>query len=793
MGGLGPVMAVRLSKCQNPVHGRQPERRGNEGMMLRLKATAVVTALTIFAAARAGAGTRAPGEGKPAAMIPAGTGIFEVDATTSPLPDLLEEGERQRLQALFQASPGPAYKIDSPLSPDDRTILASHKGERFFLDVRTGQMVPVAKPEKPVSVFSPFVWLDEDRVGFITLRKGDDKETRAVGASFDRRTGETILPEPRLELAASRLGDQKVLVMLSEDAGKLLVADTSNAKPMKMPGAPRMGGASGRATYSGFDPIPALVAMGLTEGTKLSVVDVRTGVSHAVFTIGPDVKILDVAFSRDGNWLSITSESLGDSMHRMFDGANLTEDEYKDSVGTLAPADNVFFQSNQVTVFDFGRAKLSTLRAADGDGLVYTGTHWSPDGRTMVAEMAGPGRLAGRRYPQYLGDSRSGGALVFYDTRLREIDRLERPEVDSPIKDARFISNEELIIQTRFGTNGHPYLYDRTTRSLRNLADRPGAYYDVTATRGTREILFVYASFTDAPEYARAGLDGTGFTRLTSLNRVARDATQTLQHPVSFTLGNGERIDGVMVLPAGVGFPPRNLPIVVWQPGGPFNAVTNTWDATVETPASLLPNFGFGVLVTPLYGRHGFGHARFHAIADNENFGRADIDAQAAIAAQLRERGWAGKIGIVGCSYGGYFVTQSLVRHSDTYDAGHSMCSIVDWVTEWTRGGGQGAPWLIGKPIFDDPQAYIDVSPAYNARKIRTPLLAFHGTEDFVPLTAMDNLMYQVIAAGTPARMLRFRGASHGFANTSPAELSRAYELYGAQEQVRWFRTYLGR
>ncbi len=731
-------------------------------------------------------------ETRPKAVIPAGPGIFDVDGTRHTLPNLLEVAELRRLEALMSAEPGPAYKIDSATSPDDRTVLASHKGERFFLDLRTGATVPVAKPDKPVPAFSSYVWLDNDNVGFLTLQRDPGGKAAAVGASIDRRTGAIRVPEPRLADAASRLADKVIFVAWSEDASKLLVADTSQARPARMPGAPRAGADPG-AGEAGFDPVPGLVAIGLTEGARLFVVDAASGVSHPVFTVGPDVKILDVAFSRDGNKLSITSESLGDSMHRMFDGANMTEDEYKDSVGILPPEKNIFFQSNQVTVFDFRQAKLSVLRAADGDGLVYKGTHWSPDGRTMVAEMAGPGRLAGRRYPQYLGDSRSGGALIFYDSALREIGRLSRPEVDSPIKDARFISNDELLIQTRYATNGHPYLYNRRSGRLRNLADRPGAYYEVTPTRDRREIVFVFSSFTDAPEYARARTDGTGFTKLTALNRRAQETLQAEQHAVSFTLANGTRIDGVLVLPKGAGFPPRAAPIVVWQQGGPFNAVTNTWGATVETPASLLPSFGFGVLVTPLYGRHGFGSARFHAIADHANFGKADIDAQAEIVAQLKARGWAGKVGIVGCSYGGFFVTQSLVRHPDTYDAGHSMCSMVDWVTEWARGGGQGAPWLFGKPIFEDPQAYIAASPAYNARRIRTPLLAFHGTEDFIPLAAMDNLMHQVIAAGTLGRLLRFRGASHGFANTSPEELSRAYERYGAQEQLLWFRTHLGR
>ncbi|MCB2125802.1 MAG: prolyl oligopeptidase family serine peptidase [Rhodobacteraceae bacterium] len=723
--------------------------------------------------------------------IGTGVGIFDVDGTQGRLPDLLPPEELDRLTALLGAPSGPSYKIDSPVSPDDRTILASTKGQRFFVNLQSGEIVPVVF-ERILALASNVIWLDDDTAGFLTFQSEADGKARLVGGSVDRRTGAVTIPEPRLAAVADRLGEKQTPLLMSDDGSQLLLADGRDAKPMAFPGMPRPGDGKGDSTGDSYDPIPTLVAMALTEGTRLIVTDVATGAAHEVFSMGPDIRILDVAFSADGSRFCLTSESIGDSQRRTFDGANLTEQEYQDSVGILPPGKNIFFQSNQVTVLDTGTGALSTLRAADGDGLVFRGTHWNPDGSVMLAEMAGPGRLAGRPHPQYLGDSRSGGAIVFYDRDLREIGRIDRPEVDSPVKDARFISETEVLVQTRHGTNGHPYLYNLATGEFRNLADRPGAYLEVVATRASREIVFVHTSWTEPPEYGRAKMDGTGFTRLTSLNATAQAEVRATQHAVSFDLEDGDRIDGVLILPEGVAFPPVDVPIVVWQSGGPFNAVTNNWDPTVETPASLLPSFGFGVLVTPLYGRHGYGDARFNKIADNDNFGRADIDAQAEIVDQMRARGWAGKVGIAGCSYGGYFVTQSLVRHSDIYDAGHSMCSIVDWVTEWSRGGGQGAPWLLGKAIYDDPMAYVRVSPVYNASAIKSPLLAFHGTDDFVPIAVMENLMHQVIAAGTPARLLRFRKAGHGLSGTSPAELARGYEVYGVQEQVMWFRTYLG-
>jgi dipeptidyl aminopeptidase/acylaminoacyl peptidase len=533
-----------------------------------------------------------------------------------------------------------------------------------------------------------------------------------------------------------------------------------------------------------------LVRLITTEGAKFRVVDVASGVTHEVLTVGPNALIQDITFSPNGDRFSITALSTGDALNRQFDGVKLTELAYRDALGILPPAENVFLQGNAVTVLDFPSGTLRTLRGADS-GVIFNGTSWSTDNQTMVVEVNTPGLAPGRAYPQFNIDFHSGGSLRFYNAELQEIRRLERPEIDAPVKEARFVSPDEVIIQTRYGTNGHPYYYNLRSGEFRNIADRAGVFYEVTATNRSREIVFVYSSFTDPPDYHRMAWDGSAFARLTWFNEEARQLSRTRQYPVSFTLRNGERFDGVLVLPADVPFPPRNVPIVVWQAGGPQGAMTNTWSDTVEVPHALLPNFGFGVLTVPLYGRHGLGAARNNALAAGTNFGQIDIDAQAEIVQQLRARGWASKVGIVGCSYGGYFVNQSITRHPTTYDAAHTMCSIVDMVTEWSRGDGRLLPWLEGTPIFAAPEEYRRDSPIYQAGKVRTPLLAFHGTKDFLPVAVMESYMYQVIGTGTPAKLIKFQDAVHGFISTSPPELSAAYEFYGAQEQLLWFRTYL--
>jgi dipeptidyl aminopeptidase/acylaminoacyl peptidase len=738
-----------------------------------------------------------------------GNNIYRVDGTQAALPTLLADAELAKLTALRSAPLSPKYKIET-ISPDGAVMLAQIENSYSFIPLHgAGQeadnFVPV-KTEKALLAFTNFIWLDDDTVGFISSAPAEQTDRAYVGKSIDRRTGVMTEDEPRLAEAAAHFTADLLPVLLSPDGRKVLANDASNAKPIKLgAGVRAVLGDSGTDPLSAYAPdhtfgrltpawdaLPATARFTVTEGAKLRVIDVATGVMHELVTIGPNPIIPDVSFSADGDKISITLLSSGDSLDRSFDGVRFPEYAYRDAIGILPPAENVFYQNSVIQVLDFPSGVVRTLRAADDDYVMFNGTSWSSDNQLLLVEVNTPGNAAGRPYPQFLGDFHSGGSLRFYDAELREVRRLERPEVDSPMKDARFFSADEVLIQTRYGLNGHPYYYNFRTEEFRNIADRPGTFFEVVPSPAASEIAFVYSSYTDPPEFGRMALDGTNFTRLTNLNAAARTAAQAKQYPVSFTLKNGETFEGILILPATVAFPPQNVPLVVWIAGGPTEPVVSNWQNTVEIPTTLLPNFDIAVLVTPLYGRYGFGAARLNALADNQNFGRIDIDAQAEIIEQVRALGWADKVGIAGCSYGGYFVTQSITRHPTTYDAAHTMCSIVDMVTEWSRGDGRLLPWLMGTTIYESPEEFVRVSPIYHTDQVQTPLLAFHGTKDFLPIAVMENFMLQITDNGVPTKLFKFQDGTHGFANLSPKTLSDAYELYGAQEQLLWFRKYLG-
>ncbi len=67
---------------------------------------------------------------------------------------------------------------------------------------------------------------------------------------------------------------------------------------------------------------------------------------------------------------------------------------------------------------------------------------------------------------------------------------------------------------------------------------------------------------------------------------------------------------------------------------------------------------------------------------------------------------------------------------------------------------------------------------------MRTPLLLFHGTEDYLPLELAIDFHNKVDATGTPVELLTFAGERHALALPSS-------NLIAGQAQISWFRQYL--
>ena len=84
------------------------------------------------------------------------------------------------------------------------------------------------------------------------------------------------------------------------------------------------------------------------------------------------------------------------------------------------------------------------------------------------------------------------------------------------------------------------------------------------------------------------------------------------------------------------------------------------------------------------------------------------------------------RVGLFGCSYGGFFTLMALFKHPGVFQAGVAQCSVTDWAH---YNNGYTLPILNGTPVTDSA-AYRASSPIYYAAGLQDRLLLQHGLID---------------------------------------------------------------
>ena len=226
---------------------------------------------------------------------------------------------------------------------------------------------------------------------------------------------------------------------------------------------------------------------------------------------------------------------------------------------------------------------------------------------------------------------------------------------------------------------------------------------------------------------------------------------------------DGVAIEAYLTAPPGG----RPGPLVVLPHGGPEVRDTRTWDRQVQVLAAQ----GWWVLQPNFRGSGGYG----------ENFARQgwtrwgdrmQEDVEDAVAQAIALRGLdAGKVAIMGTSYGGYAALMGAVRRPDLYKAAISICGLgdlpemLDWENReddtpgkqiyefWTR--------RIGDPVTVMPMLEA-ASPRRRAVEIACPVLLVHGVEDrIVPVIQSRRMRDALRGAGKTVELVEIDDAGH--------------------------------
>lgn len=236
-------------------------------------------------------------------------------------------------------------------------------------------------------------------------------------------------------------------------------------------------------------------------------------------------------------------------------------------------------------------------------------------------------------------------------------------------------------------------------------------------------------------------------------------ATETL----SVQTRDGSAIEAYLTAPPG-GQPG---PLVVLPHGGPEVRDTRAWDRQVQVLAAQ----GWWVLRPNFRGSGGYGLA--FARQGWARWGdRMQEDVEDAVAQAIALRGLdAGRVAIMGTSYGGYAALMGAVRRPDLYKAAISICGVGDLpdILAWENRE-DDTP---GKQIYDfwtkrigDPatmgSALEAASPRRRAAEVTCPVLLVHGVDDpIVPLFQSRRMRDALRSAGKTVELIEIADSGH--------------------------------
>ena len=233
------------------------------------------------------------------------------------------------------------------------------------------------------------------------------------------------------------------------------------------------------------------------------------------------------------------------------------------------------------------------------------------------------------------------------------------------------------------------------------------------------------------------------------------DVPLATMKPVMFTARDGSQVPAYLTLP--VGGKDKGLPAIVMPHGGP--SARDEWG--FDWLAQFFAARGFAVLQPNFRGSAGYGMGWFRkngfqswkeAIGDVDDAGKWLVKEGIAD---------AGKLAIVGWSYGGYAALQTGVFDPGQYKAIVAIAPVTD-LAGLVNASREFTDYNLVHDMIGSGPHVREGSPAANAGKITAPVLMFHGTWDLnVPILQSRTMQDRLKDAGKPVELVEFPKLDH--------------------------------
>ncbi|MBE7504173.1 MAG: prolyl oligopeptidase family serine peptidase [Verrucomicrobiales bacterium] len=306
---------------------------------------------------------------------------------------------------------------------------------------------------------------------------------------------------------------------------------------------------------------------------------------------------------------------------------------------------------------------------------------------------------------------------------------------------------------------------------------------------------WLYAIDTAAnrpPQLVRARLDGSRMedaTAISRLNPAFAKKPKAERELIRWRGANGDEVEGLLHQPADARESEKR-PLVVMIHGGPSAVDADVWNGSWKWTIPLHLARGARVLQPNYHGSAHYGRAFLESIAGGRKYYDLPVEDIERGVDALIERGLVDpeRNGVLGWSNGGILTLGLITRNPARYKAAASGAAGWEWsadtaITPFGLAFNDyyfgGVPWL-------NPERYRDVAPFYDAHKVRTPLIIFHGDADTAVPIHHGWMQFRPVqrATDTTVRFVIFPGAEHAL--EKPSEQRRKIS-----EELAWFDRHL--
>jgi dipeptidyl aminopeptidase/acylaminoacyl peptidase len=453
-----------------------------------------------------------------------------------------------------------------------------------------------------------------------------------------------------------------------------------------------------------------------------------------------------------------------------------------------------------VLVRDLARGEVR--RVFDRGGRVYAG-HWSPDGTRLTVSdwrgattdrvvyvvhlddgrverltpedtsatfQIGPWLPDGERVLVLSDLGRDLAGLAVLDVTSRELTWIDRPGWEV----------EEVALSRDGGTLAWLVNVDGASRlTVRDLAtgrDRPvpalppGSAAQLRLTSDGRRAVMRMSTPTVPWNVLSLDLESGERTWLTDARPAVDPSAFVEPVLVRYPVRDGTTVPAYVYRPASASGP---VPVVLAIHGGPPTQERPTYSN--DGLFQYLASRGVAVFAPNIRGSSGYGLAYQRAV--HRDWGGVDLADLDDAARYLKGQPWAGRVGLLGRSYGGFAVLSCVARLPEhDWAAAVAWCAPSNLVT-FTRS--QPPTWraqvaiMVGDPDTD-AEFLAERSPFTHADRIRAPLFLIQGENDRrVPRPESDQIVARLRSRGIDVRYDIYPDEGHVFGRSENQHRAR--------------------